>query len=172
MDQPAREGDEKREEHRRLFRSVAQCPDCQELSLSGQAPPHSPRRSHRRSSRTLIHGGRRDGSHRSAAKGRGGRVRSAALCASGQGGGSGAAPSLGWFWRRYASRTSSMGDILPVAGSRSASAPIHCTREAGRRACPSRGSTPPRRPDRTRPSGRTSAVMSGRRLKCRVVQVE
>jgi len=36
------ESDEKREEHRRLFRSVAQCPDCQELSWSGQAPPPQP----------------------------------------------------------------------------------------------------------------------------------
>lgn len=33
------DGPQKQEEHLRIFRSVAFCPECQELSWSGQAPP-------------------------------------------------------------------------------------------------------------------------------------
>ncbi|MBI3944467.1 MAG: hypothetical protein HY321_00960 [Armatimonadetes bacterium] len=33
------EGDAKREEHLRLFHTVTACPECQDLSWSGQAPP-------------------------------------------------------------------------------------------------------------------------------------
>lgn len=36
------EGEAKQQEHIRLFRAVAFCPECQEMSWSGQAPPPQP----------------------------------------------------------------------------------------------------------------------------------
>ncbi|NLC55226.1 MAG: hypothetical protein GX774_00125 [Armatimonadetes bacterium] len=36
------EGEQKQREHQRLFRAVAFCPECQELSWSGQPPPPQP----------------------------------------------------------------------------------------------------------------------------------